>query len=631
MVEIPLKEIRDIRLNKAASLRERGINPYPAKCSRNQFAEPILSDYDSHESKQYTLAGRLMSWRSHGALSFGHIQDQTGRLQLYIRQDTLQDRDLSPGIIGYNELDLIDVGDFIEATGIVMKTQRGEISLNVSTIRILTKSLRPLPDKRVGLKDREAILRKRYLDTTIHPENRGPFEIYGKILAAIRSFLNDWGFLEFKTPIIQPQYGGGSAKPFITHVNALGTDMYLAISHELYLKRLIAAGFDKVYTIGGHFRNEGIDRSHNPEFSMLETMTAYENFEYNMNLIEEMFRHVGKTVFGKTVFPVKGHTVDFGTPWQRKMMVDVVLEVTGIDFRKISSVEEANNVLTSLKIKDHQPSVGEALVQVFAHKVEETLITPTFIYGHPVEISPLAKPMDNDPRYAERFEIFIAGMECGDNWSEQNDPIALLDRWKKNYDPKKIAEGEFQPLDYDFLEVLEHGIPPTTGIGPGIERMVMIFTEQENIDNVIFFPMMRPRLSSINAAIYGIDSETEEEKEEEPVHVTMEQFESLLVDGILKPSALSIVVRPQLRIWKKSSSEKPSWIAFGHLEVSGLNTTSAVTVSGYSVDSKTDFKNEIEGKKYRELVLQKLERFTGTILAGRNLNVFETRVIGGKI
>jgi lysyl-tRNA synthetase class 2 len=323
------------------------------------------------------------------------------------------------------------------------------------------------------------------------------------MLFAVRQFLNDRGFLEISTPVIQPQYGGGTAKPFRTHVNALGVDMYLSISHELYLKRLIAAGYDKVFTIGRYFRNEGIDRSHHPEFQMIETMTAYENYEYNMELIESMFRHIAQEAFGRMVFNVGGHEVDFSHPWRRVSMSDAVLEKTGIDFRRISPTE-ANQALERMSL-GFQPTVGHCLVAAFEAKVAESLIQPTLVYGHPMEISPLAKAMREDPRFAERFEIYIAGMECGDNWSEQNDPVQLLERWRSMYKVDS-TEGEFQPLDYDFLEVLEHGIPPTTGIGPGIERMAMIFTEQQDIYDVIFFPMMKPLLSQANQAIYGVET-----------------------------------------------------------------------------------------------------------------------------
>src|SRR5436190_11837031 len=294
----------------------------------------------------------LMSWRKQGALAFAHIQDQTGRLQLFLRRNLVQATDAAEGRLGYAETNLLDLGDIIEATGKVVRTERGEISVLVEELRLLTKAIRPLPDQWAGLKDRELVLRKRYLDTTLEPAVFDRFGTICKMVASIRSFLNARGFLEFTTPIIQPQYGGGTAKPFKTHVNALGSDMYLAISHELYLKRLIVAGYDKVYTIGRYFRNEGIDRSHHPEFSMVETMTAYENYEYNMNLIEEMFRFVAKTAFGKTHFHVRGNVIDFGKPWRRVSMTEAVKEKTGIDFRACKTVEEANARLAELQINE---------------------------------------------------------------------------------------------------------------------------------------------------------------------------------------------------------------------------------------------------------------------------------------
>ncbi|MCI0485288.1 MAG: lysine--tRNA ligase [Blastocatellia bacterium] len=623
MSTIPIIELRNIRLSKIESLREKGINPYPSTCARTHYARAILGDYEGHEGKTVTIAGRLMSWRSHGALSFGHIQDQTGRIQLYLRKEELKPTNATDGNLGYDDLGLLDVGDFVEATGIVTRTKRGEISVLPETLRLLTKSLRPLPDKWAGLKDREAVLRRRYLDTTITPDHKAPFEAYSRMLYAIRAFLDERGFLEFNTPVLQPQYGGGTAKPFITHVNALGCDMYLAISHELYLKRLIAAGFDKVYTIGRYFRNEGIDRSHHPEFSMVETMTAYENYEYNMDLIEDMFRHIAETVFGKTVFSVRGHEIDFGKPWKRISMSDAVLGVTGIDFRKSDSVEQANAHLSALGIKEPQESRGLALAKAFEVKVEPTLINPTFIFGHPMDISPLAKPMDADPDYAERFEIFIAGMECGDNWSEQNDPVALLERWKSAYKPQDAHAGEFHPLDYDFVEVLEHGIPPTTGIGPGIERMAMIFTGEENIDNVIFFPIMRPVLSPTNAAIYSIDSLPGEERRTGDVLLTMDEFQSLVTEGILLPETSEITIRPYLRIWDRPSS-KGHWKASGHIDIQGLLLNRRLRIAGYAVE-RSEKPDKVEAaRKYIEHIERVFNNLAREHFSGCKLHIDET-------
>lgn len=563
----PLIEIRSGRAAKAAALRALGLNPYPSRSRRTHYTQTIREEFARHEGQAVTVAGRLMSWRKQGALAFAHLQDQTGKLQLFLRRNLVQPTDASTGRLGYADTQLLDLGDIIEATGKVIRTERGEISVLVEELRLLTKAIRPLPDQWSGLKDREQVLRKRYLDTILEPASLTRFGLVSRMVAAIRAFLDERGFLEFTTPVIQAQYGGGTAKPFKTHVNALGCEMYLAISHELYLKRLIVAGYDKVYTIGRYFRNEGIDRSHHPEFSMVETMTAYENYEYNMNLIEDMFRHVAVTVFGRTTFLVRGHEIDFGQPWRRLSMADAVREKTGADFRLCSEVAEANQHLKRLGIDEPQPSVGEALVKAFEVMVEPDLIQPTLVHGHPVEISPLAKPLADDPRFVERFEIFIAGMECGDNWSEQNDPVHLLDTWRRAYRAEERDAGKFHTLDFDFVEALEYGLPPTTGIGPGVERMAMIFTGQENIDDVIFFPMMRPAISPLNAAIYGV-RETALAPVEDTV-LSGAEFESLCETGALKPHARHLTIKPHIRWWIAPGTPSRTQ-ASGHLEIEGF-------------------------------------------------------------
>ena len=569
MSNLPLATLRGVRLEKIASLRELGLNPFPSKSHRTHMTAAITGDYDAQEGKTVTIAGRLMSWRKMGGMAFGNVQDQSGNMQIALRRGEMQGTDAAAGTLGFENFNLLDVGDIVECTGRVGKTKTGEMSVIADCLRILTKSLRAFPDKHFAIKDREIILRKRYLDTTVNPENRVHFEQISQMLFEIRRFLNLRGFLEFNSPIIQPQYGGGTAKPFIAHVNALSTDMYLAISHELYLKRLVTAGFDKVFVIGRHFRNEGIDRSHHPEFVMLETMTAYENYEYNMQLIEDMFHHIATSVFKRTVFQVKGHEVDFAKTWPRVLMTDAVLEATGIDFKAISSVDEANEKLRSVGINDAQPSVGNALVRAFEEKVEKTLIQPTFIYGHPIEISPLAKPMEGDPRYVERFEIFIAGMECGDNWSEQNDPVQLLETWKKAFKPEDRDEGEFHPLDYDFIETMEHAMPPTTGIGPGLERLAMIFTGQEDIYDVIFFPLMKPLLSEVNKVIYDVkDDDSQQQKVD--LLLTAEEFAAWLKQGKLKPKGAALGLTPIETDWQGNKLK--------HYEISGLSNGGKVIV-----------------------------------------------------
>ena len=602
----PLIDIRNIRLGKAASLRALGLNPYPSRAARTHYAKAILDDFGGHEGKQVTVAGRLMSWRAHGALAFGHVQDQTGRIQLFLRRQLVRPRDAAAGTLGYAELDLLDLGDLVEATGKVTKTQRGEISVLVEQLRLLTKALRPLPDQWSGLKDREQVLRKRYLDATLDGQCHKRFAAISRMVAAIRAFLDARGFLEFPTPVMQPQYGGGTAKPFKTHVNALGCDMYLSISHELYLKRLIVAGYDKVYTIGRYFRNEGIDRNHHPEFSMVETMTAYEDYHYNMDLIEDMFRHVARTVFGRTRFTVRGHTVDFGPPWRRVSMAGAVKDKTAVDFRACQSAAEANAQLAALGINEPQPTVGEALLKAFEVKVEPDLIEPTLVYGHPMEISPLAKPMAEDPRFAERFEIFVAGIECGDNWSEQNDPVRLLETWQKSYRAEERDSGKFHSLDLDFIEALEYGMPPTTGIGPGVERMAMIFTEQENIDDVIFFPLMRPAMTPVNAAIYGVQEAALAPVED--LALSVEDFEALCAEGVLKPHARHLVLKPHVRLWT-APAPKGSWRASGHVEIEGFLANSVLRLAGFSIKAEIPLPEVEEKNKVLQLIEHSLVEF----------------------
>jgi len=581
----PLIEIRQLRLQKAASARALGLDPYPSRAQRTHYAKTILDDFEALKGAAVTVAGRLVSWRRQGALAFGHVQDQSGRIQLFCRRQMVQPTDKAAGFLGYSEANLLDLGDIVEAAGEVVKTERGEISVLVKSLRLLAKAIRPLPDQWSGLKDREQVLRKRYLDAILEPSSFDRFGAVSRMVAAVRTFLNGRGFMEFQTPVIQPQYGGGTAKPFKTHVNALGCEMYLAISHELYLKRLLVAGFDKVYTIGRYFRNEGIDRTHHPEFSMVETMAAYENYLYNMDLVEEMFRHVAVTAFGRTEFQVRGHTIDFSKPWRRVSMAEAVKEKTGVDFRECRTADEANAKLDGLGIREPQPSAGEAMVKAFELTVEPSLIQPTLVFGHPMEISPLAKPMAEDPRFVERFEIFIAGMECGDNWSEQNDPAHLLEVFRKAYRAEERDTGKFHTLDYDFIEALEYGMPPATGIGPGVERMAMIFTGQENIDDVIFFPMMRPSVSPLNAAIYQIAGPAPAPVED--VALSREDFESLCNKGVLKPHARNLAVHPRVRHWGAAE-------ATGQIDIEGFLPNSVLRLAGFKVAAdESAFGNEL--------------------------------------
>lgn len=598
----PIVELRQNRVDKLDALKDKGLNPFPSACGQDTRIKPILDSYEDHEGNTVTVAGRLISWRPHGSLVFAHIQDSSGRIQLFLEKKTLQGTDPSQNRLGFQDLNLLDIGDFVEAAGEVTKSRRGEISVHTASLRILTKSLRPLPEKWHGIKDRETVLRKRYLHCIHDPEHKGNFELISHMLYSIREFLTGRGFLEFNTPILQPQYGGGTAKPFITTLNALHTRMYLAISHELYLKRLIAAGYDRVFTIGRYFRNEGIDRTHHPEFSMIETMTAFRNYEYNMDLIEELFRHIAVSVFGRTEFTVKGNQVDFAKSWERISMLDAVKNGTGKDFSGVESVEEANSIISDLGLTEPQHSVGKAIEAVFEELVGPTLIQPTLVYGHPMEISPLAKPMDDNPDFAERFEIFIGGTECGDNWTEQNDPILLLEKWKSACDSiSDVSEEEWHPLDYDFIEVLEHGLPPTTGIGPGIERMAMVFLETENIDDVIFFPLAKPVLSEANAAVYSIDElPIAQQHAGESVVITFDQFKDLLSSGNMQPAEDTLSVTGYLHIMNRPGSGVH--YAAGHIEVEGFLRDTVLSISGYSVTSEQPLNAEEERTKFEEYI-----------------------------
>lgn len=471
------------RIQKAEAFRKLGIDPYATKSGRTDMAGDITGDYSKYQGKKVTVAGRIMFWRDFGKLGFIKLRDESGDIQVMLRKEDLE---------GINDqLKLYDVGDFIDATGTVVKSKTGEVSVEAEKISILTKSVRPLPEKNKGLKDVESRYRRRYLDFLLNEEARDRILKRTGIEKAIREFLWDRDFIEVDCPILQPTYGGTNAEPFITHINALDVDVYLAIANELYLKRAVVAGFENVFTIGRLFRNEGVDRAHNPEFSMLETMSAYKNYEYNMDLTEEMYRYICENVFKRFEYTIKGEKVNFDQEWRRVMMVDLVREETGLDFDKMTK-DEANEILTKAKLEP-QPSVGEALVVYMEAVVGPELIQPTIVYGHPVEISPLCKRIPGSDKYVERFELYIGGIETGDNWTELNDPVELRERFEEQQRRKEMGEEDAHPMDMDFLEAMEFGMPPTTGLGPGIERIAMMLTETENIDDVLWFPIMKKK------------------------------------------------------------------------------------------------------------------------------------------
>lgn len=477
-----LEDIQKERIKKLENIKNLGINPYPAQAQRKQ----LISEARKMSGKNIVVVGRLRSLRPHGKITFADLEDASGKIQLFFSQQELTGEK-------YDFLANLNIGDFVQVEGEVFTTQAGELTIRVKDFKLLTKSIRPLPSSWYGLKDIEERYRKRYLDLVMNPSVRGVFETRSKIIYAIRKFLTEEkGYFEVEDPILQPLYGGTRARPFKTHHNTLDADLYLRISNELYLKRLIVGGFEKVFEIGHTFRNEGMDKNHNPEFTMLETMEAYADYMDNMNLVEEMFEYVALQVFGKTKIDYQGTTLEFKRPWKRVKLTELFKEFTGVEFHEIDTLEKATKLAKELgvEVKDFMTD-GEVLLEIFEKKCTSQLIQPTFVYDYPTDFYPLAKPKADNPKLVESFDIYAIGMEMGTNYTEQNDPLALREAWEK--EKTKSAQGnlEAQQTDEDFLEALEYGMPPTSGIGPGLDRWVMIFTNSPTISDVIAFPTMK--------------------------------------------------------------------------------------------------------------------------------------------
>jgi lysyl-tRNA synthetase class 2 len=484
----PLIQERHRKLN---DIKEMGINPYPYEFDVKNSAKELLEknkglNPETKTKKKAVVAGRIVLLRRMGKASFAHLQDSTGKIQLYIKQDNV-------GVDSYKLWKLMDLGDIIGVEGNIFATKTGEVTIEVKELTLLAKSLRPLPEKYHGLKDVEQRYRKRYVDLIVNPEVRDTFIIRSKVIRTIRNFLDSKGFLEVETPTLQPLYGGAAARPFTTFHNTLKQKLYLRISDELYLKRLVVGGFDKVYEICKDFRNEGVDTSHNPEFTMLEWYEAYKDYNHGMEMFETLIETAAKNAIGTTKVKFGKHNIDLKAPWKRLRMVDAVKKYTDFEI-EIATKEEIIKELKKRKI-DHDPEMPRGnLVQLFFEETcEEHLIQPTFIIDHPVESTPLCKPLrKGDPMFIERFEPYIAGMEVGNSYSELNDPILqrkLMDR--EQMDLEKGNE-EASPLDEDFIEAMEQGMPPMSGVGIGIDRIVMIISGSESIRDVIFFPAMRP-------------------------------------------------------------------------------------------------------------------------------------------
>jgi len=483
-----LNEILKVRRLKLSELQESGRDPFKIiKYDVTHAAKEIHENFEKLEGSQVSIAGRMMSKRGMGKASFCDLQDRDGKIQLYVRIDGI-------GEEAYEEFKKYDIGDIVGVKGEVFKTHKGEISVKVTSITLISKSLRPLPEKWHGLKDVDLRYRQRYLDLIINPEVRKTFLTRSKILSEIRRFLDERGFLEVETPILNTIPGGAAARPFITHHNTLDIDLYLRIAPELYLKRLIVGGMEKVYEMGRMFRNEGMSIKHNPEFTMMEVYEAYNDYIGMMELTESLISTVAQKVLGTTKITYQGQEIDLTPPWTRLTMREAVLKYAGVDFDKVESDEEARKLARSMNINvDDKLTKGEIMNVVFEEKVEENLVQPTFIMDYPVEISPLTKRKPTNPQLTERFELFITGREMANAYSELNDPIDQKQRFVEQVRKREAGDEEANMMDDDFINALEYGMPPTGGLGIGVDRLIMLLTDSYSIRDILLFPTMKPR------------------------------------------------------------------------------------------------------------------------------------------
>ncbi len=493
--EMAVNDQQAVRIQKMNDLRAKGIDPFGQAFTRTHRSSELFALYGGKTREELeamdtsvAIAGRIMSKRRMGKLGFVHLLDRDGRIQIVINQRIVGDEI-------YELFKSSDIGDIIGIKGRMIKTNAGELSVEVHEYTHLTKALRPLPEKFHGLQDKEERYRRRYLDLIVNDSSREIAILRPRIISAIRRYMDSHGYLEVETPILQPTLGGASARPFVTHHNTLDKDFYLRIATELPLKRLIVGGLEGVYEIGRIFRNEGMDLKHNPEFTSMEAYLAYSDLEGMMQFNEDLFEHVAMEVFGKTEFEFQGQTISLKAPFKRLDMTDAVKEYTGIDFRQITDVEEALRLAkeNNVEVAPHQHTVGNIISLFFDAFVEDKIIQPTFIYGHPIEISPLAKKDPKDPRFTQRFELEICGIEFDNAFTELNDPIDQRERFENQLKLKELGDDEASELDEDYLEAMEYGLPPTGGIGIGIDRLVMLLCGVDSIRDVLLFPTMKNR------------------------------------------------------------------------------------------------------------------------------------------
>ncbi len=486
--EVDENHLIQIRKEKLRELQEQGKDPFEiTKFNRTNTAGEIKANYDNFEQKDVSVAGRIIAKRIMGKASFCTIQDSDEKIQSYVSINDL-------GEESYKAFKTYDIGDIIGITGFVFKTRTEEISVHAKEVTLLSKSLRPLPEKFHGLKDMDLRYRQRYVDLIMNPEVKETFIKRSQIISEIRRILDEKGYLEVETPVLNTISGGATARPFITHHNTLDIPMYLRIATELNLKRLIVGGYDKVYEIGRIFRNEGMDIRHNPEFTSIELYAAYEDFNDMMDITEELFQKCAMKVCGTTKINYQGTEIELGGKWQRKTMIEAIKEACGVDFNTINTDEEAVALAKERKIEipAGKETRGNIISLFFDEYVEATLIQPTFIYEYPIEISPLAKKTAKDPRMVERFEVFIGGREYGNAFSELNDPIDQAERFKSEIAARENGDEEAGMYDEDFINALEYGMPPTGGLGIGIDRLVMLLTDSVSIRDVLLFPTMKP-------------------------------------------------------------------------------------------------------------------------------------------
>ncbi|MCR5783326.1 MAG: lysine--tRNA ligase [Clostridia bacterium] len=486
--EVNLGELRKIRIDKLRDLQARGMDPFTVTTAeQTHHATDILENFDELENKDVSVCGRITAKRVMGKASFIHIDDRSGRIQSYVRRDDI-------GTEEYADFKKLDIGDIVEIKGFVFKTGTGEISVHAKSVRLLSKSLLPLPEKFHGLTNLETRYRQRYLDLIVNPDVKKTFIIRSQIIRAIRNYLDAEGFIEVETPMLVENAGGAAARPFFTHFNALDYDLKLRISLELYLKRLIVGGLERVYEIGRVFRNEGMDTRHNPEFTLMELYQSYTDYHGMMDLTENLYRHIAKTVLGTTTIVYNGVEMDLGKPFERITMVDAVKKYAGVDFDEVETLEQAR-ALADERDLHYEPfhKKGDILNLFFEEYVEHNLVQPTFLMDHPVEISPLTKRKPDKPDYVERFEFFMNGWEMANAYSELNDPIDQRERFKAEEEMLANGNDEANTTDEDFMTALEYGMTPTGGIGYGIDRMVMLFTNSASIRDVLLFPTMKPQ------------------------------------------------------------------------------------------------------------------------------------------